>query len=109
MANKRNKLKEDFKSYLEECNSVSYNNSYTNYSDRCDLTFYEWSDLHLLPLEFYSINDFITFLDESNIIYSEGLIDVLRCGGEYHGCCYVGNNILLLSDDINDLYNKMLD
>lgn len=70
--------------------------------------FYEWSDLHLLPLEFYSINDFINFLDASNIIYSEGLIDVLRCGGEYHGCCYDGNNVLLLSDDINDLYTKML-
>lgn len=112
MANKRNKLKEDFKSYLEECNKISYNTSYTNYSDRCDLSFYEWSDLDSTPKKFSSGSEFFKFLDSCKISYVDSQKSEFKTKYILYATCFPDTNILALSNskvNLTTLINKHKD
>lgn len=109
--NKRNQLLSDFKSYLEECNrvTVTCNNSYNNYSDRCDLTFYEWSDLDSTPKKFNSATSFFKFLDDSKISYVDSQKSEFKTKYILYATCFPNTNILALSNskvNLTTLVNK---
>lgn len=103
--NKRHQLASDFKAYLEESNrvTVTYNNSYTNYSDRCDLTFYEWSDLESTPKKFTSASSFFKFLDECKISYNDLQKNEFKTKYIMHATCFPNSNVLALSNSKNNL------
>ena len=103
MANKRNKLKEYFKSYLEECNRVSVNTSYVNYSDRCDLSFFEWSDLDNTPKKFNSGSEFFKFLDSCKISYNDSQKTEFKTKYILYATCFPNSNVLALSNSKNNL------
>jgi hypothetical protein len=103
MANKRNKLKEEFKLYLDECNRVSVNTSYVNYSDRCDLSFFEWSDLDSTPKKFNSGSEFFKFLDSCKISYNDSQKTEFRTKYILYATCFPNSNVLALSNSKNNL------
>lgn len=97
--NKRIDLVNDFKDYLEECNRVttSYSGSYMNYKERCDVYFYEWSDLNSVPKRFSNSKEFFKFLDECKISITDGLKHHFDDRYTFHATCFKGSNVLCLA------------
>lgn len=94
--NKR--LEEDFKKYLEEeKNKYSSTPSTTNYRERCDVYFYEWSDTKSIPKRFSISSEFFKFLDDCKISIGDSQKKEFDHRYTFHAACFKKSNIICLA------------
>lgn len=112
--NKRLDLINDFKSYLEESSRVVYGScgTNTNYKERCDVHFFEWSDLDSVPKRFSNSKEFFKFLEDCKIDISDGLKKHFDDRYTFYATCFKGSNVLCLASSkvfLENLVKKAVD
>lgn len=115
-------LEDTFKKHLEEeqKESYSYSNYYnynnptygyggsTDYSrDRCDCSFYEWSNINNIPKKFSRGRDFFEFLDKCHIKYTEDNKKAFNTYYTFFAACKKGKAELILTRYKTELYEKL--
>ena len=93
---------------------ASYYNQNPSFGDygagaRCDISFYEWSDLSREPLKFGRYYELYRFLDESGISMDGTLNNLLRASDAFHLACKSGCTTLVGAADKETLVRLMQD
>jgi len=83
-------------------------NSYCFQGDKCDIKFYEWSDINREPLKFPNIIPFFRFLDSSKIFITDGDVNKFKTHIGCHIVCKPNSNHVIVGDNYEDMKNKFL-
>ena len=125
---KNKRLEKSFKQYLKDNATTStyssyaygyggsyysgYSSSYGNSSSKT-IYFYEWGDISGISKKFYKGQEFIDFMNDSHICFTEEQRELLEKQTSsynertFYAVCPVGKNILLMAHNYWDLKNKL--
>ncbi len=91
------KFVRDFKEALKKQETTTYSSSYTNYSDICMAHFFEWSDLKSSPKEFRKPSEFLKFLKDCGITYTEEQEKTIKTVYTMYATCVPNESKLLIA------------
>ena len=106
--NKSIELRNNFKKYIEE-STVIVSSSTTNYRERCEVFFYEWSNTSTVPRKFYNSSIFFKFLEDCKINITDSQKKEFDSRYTFHATCFHGTNLLGLASskvNLDTLINK---
>lgn len=85
--------------------------NYETYSwvgDRCDVYFYEWSDIYREPIKFPYTISFFKFLDSSKINVTDADVNKFKATNGCHIVCKPGKNELIIGESYEIMKNRFL-
>ena len=112
-AAERKRLDDEFKAlhpnlcaytYVGRYSFETYNPQYSGY---CKVHFYEWSDVHRVPLEFSNYGSLYIFLDDSGLLLESFQVDELRKMRECFMCCVSGQKRIVLCESYEELVREL--